>query len=41
VEKTLPAAIKTAYARVGEVHFDNAYWRSDIGGRALAALEEK
>ncbi|MBQ8340426.1 MAG: phosphoribosylamine--glycine ligase [Clostridia bacterium] len=41
VEETLPAAIKTAYARVGEVHFDNAYWRSDIGGRALAALEEK
>ena len=37
---SLQAAIKTAYSRVTEVHFDNAFYRNDIGGRALAALTE-
>ncbi|MBE6554964.1 MAG: phosphoribosylamine--glycine ligase [Ruminococcaceae bacterium] len=41
VADTLQEAIKTAYARVGEVHFENAYYRSDIGGRALKALTEE
>lgn len=37
----LPAAIKKAYENVGYVHFENAYWRKDIGQRGLKALEEK
>ena len=38
---TLPEAIKLAYSRVNEVHFDNAFYRHDIGKRALAALTEE
>ena len=34
---TLEAAISEAYARLGEVSFENAYYRHDIGARALAA----
>ena len=34
-------AIKKAYASVEKVHFDNAFFRKDIGQRALAALEQK
>ena len=41
VENTLADAIKTAYARVGEVHFDNAFYRHDIGKRAMAALTKE
>ena len=41
VEKTLSLAVKTAYEYVGEIKFDNAYYRTDIGARALAAGEEK
>ena len=37
VEDTLKAALDTAYARVNEVHFDNAFYRKDIGKRALEA----
>ncbi len=37
VEDTLKAALDTAYARVNEVHFDNAFYRRDIGKRALEA----
>ncbi|MDD6160500.1 MAG: phosphoribosylamine--glycine ligase [Oscillospiraceae bacterium] len=37
---TLPEAIKEAYRLSDEVHFDNAYRRSDIGQRALKALED-
>ena len=33
-------AIKKAYASVEKVHFDNAFYRKDIGQKALAALEE-
>ena len=34
---TLEAAIAKAYETVKEVSFDNAYYRKDIGKRALAA----
>ena len=34
----LPTAIERAYAAAGSVHFENAYKRSDIGQRALSAL---
>ena len=34
---TLEAAIEKAYAGVSKVHFENAYYRHDIGKRALAA----
>ena len=36
---TLPAAIDKAYAQVEKVSFGNAYYRHDIGQRALRALE--
>ena len=38
--ETLPAAIEKAYALAGKIHFDNAFYRKDIGQRALKALEE-
>ena len=34
---TLENAISKAYTGVSNVHFENAYYRSDIGKRALAA----
>ncbi|MBQ7598155.1 MAG: phosphoribosylamine--glycine ligase [Clostridia bacterium] len=37
---TLPEAITQAYALADEIHFDNAFYRRDIGKRALRALEE-
>ncbi len=40
VEDTLSEAIKTAYGRVFTVSFRNAFYRHDIGQRALRALEE-
>ena len=36
---TLPEAIKNAYAVVDRVHFDNQYYRHDIGQRALKAYQ--
>ncbi|MBE6580698.1 MAG: phosphoribosylamine--glycine ligase [Ruminococcaceae bacterium] len=39
--KTLTDAIALAYSRVDEVHFDNAFYRHDIGKRALAAYTEE
>ena len=36
---SLPEAIKAAYAKVEGVTFENAYYRRDIGQRALAAME--
>ena len=39
VADTLPEAIKAAYAIVDKVSFQNAYYRHDIGARALKALE--
>lgn len=35
---TLPQAIKNAYKATEKVHFENAYKRTDIGKRALAAI---
>lgn len=35
--ETLERAIKTAYDEVNHVHFANAYYRHDVGARALAA----
>lgn len=40
VENTLPEAIKAAYALVEHIHFDNKYYRSDIGARAMMAQVE-
>ena len=34
---TLSEAIEAAYAKVERIHFDNAYYRHDIGQRALKA----
>ncbi len=39
VEDGLEQAIKTAYAAVETIHFENAYYRHDIGARALKAGE--
>ena len=39
VADTLPEAIKAAYAIVDKVSFQNAYFRHDIGARALKAPE--
>ena len=33
-------AVRKAYERVKEVSFDNAYYRKDIGKRALDALKK-
>ncbi len=41
VAKNLKSAISGAYEKVKEIEFDNAFYRSDIGKRALDALEEK
>jgi phosphoribosylamine--glycine ligase len=40
-DKTLEKAIEGAYALTKKIHFENAYCRSDIGQRALAAKEGK
>ena len=39
VAETLPDAIRGAYEIVSQVSFDNAYYRHDIGARAMKALE--
>ncbi len=39
VADTLPEAIREAYRIVDKVSFQNAYWRHDIGARAMKALE--
>ncbi len=41
VADTLAAAIEAAYARVKTVSFENAYYRNDIGARALKAGENR
>ena len=38
---TLPEAIEKAYHEVEKIHFDNAFYRHDIGRRALNALERQ
>ena len=40
VENSLKAAVDAAYAKVDQITFGNAYYRRDIGARALAATEE-
>ncbi len=40
VAETLPKAIDEAYKLVNKISFGNAYYRKDIGARALKALEE-
>ncbi|MBR2558930.1 MAG: phosphoribosylamine--glycine ligase, partial [Firmicutes bacterium] len=37
---SLEEAVRKAYERVKEVSFDNAYYRKDIGKRALDALKK-
>ena len=39
VGDTLPQAVDAAYEQVKKVHFDNAYYRKDIGARALKAIK--
>ena len=41
VDDTLKGADDKAYNLVPEIKFENAYFRHDIGQRALAAKEEK
>ena len=41
IADTLNSAIDGAYAKVKAIKFDNAFYRSDIGQRALKATEEK
>jgi phosphoribosylamine--glycine ligase len=40
VEDDLKAAVKSAYGLVNKIHFDNAFYRNDIGAKALAVLED-
>ena len=40
VADTLPEAISEAYRKVETIHFENAYYRHDIGARAMAAYKE-
>ena len=39
VADTLPEAVRAAYADVEKIHFGNAFYRRDIGRRALKALK--
>ena len=41
VNETLEGAIEGAYSKVEKIKFDNAFYRHDIGARALLATEEK
>ena len=40
VEATLTEAIETAYGYVRNISFENAYYRNDIGAKALLAKTE-
>ena len=40
IGETLEAAIKNAYALVDKISFEGAYFRNDIGARALAAKKQ-
>jgi phosphoribosylamine--glycine ligase len=40
VEDDLKTAVKSAYSLVEKIHFDNAFYRHDIGAKALAVLED-
>lgn len=41
IASTLKVAIEQAYSKVKTIKFDNAFYRSDIGQRALKATEDK
>lgn len=41
VKDSLSEAIEASYALVKKIHFENAFYRNDIGARALLAKEEK
>ena len=41
VEDTLKNAVEKAYSYVKKISFDNSFYRSDIGSKALKATEEK
>ena len=40
VDSTLASAIEGAYALVSRIGFENAFYRRDIGARAMKAMEE-
>ncbi|MBR0535583.1 MAG: phosphoribosylamine--glycine ligase [Clostridia bacterium] len=40
VEENLKSAVESSYSLVKKIHFDNAFYRSDIGAKALAVLED-
>ena len=40
VEDNLKCAVESSYALVKQISFDNAFYRNDIGAKALAILEE-
>ena len=40
VEENLKDAVKASYALVDKIGFDNAFYRHDIGAKALAVLED-
>ncbi|MBQ9251985.1 MAG: phosphoribosylamine--glycine ligase [Clostridia bacterium] len=40
VAENLPQALKQAYVLVDTIHFDHAFYRRDIGARALKAVEK-
>ena len=39
VDESLECAIKASYEKVNKIHFDNSFYRHDIGARALKAKE--
>ena len=41
VDESLERAIKDSYEKVNKIHFDNSFYRHDIGARALKAKEGK
>ena len=41
VDDTLKKAVDSAYKLVNQIHFANAYYRTDIGAKALKKEEEE
>ena len=39
IDESLEKAIKASYEKVSKIHFDNSFYRHDIGARALKAKE--
>ena len=40
VEDNLKGAVKSSYELVKQISFDNAFYRNDIGAKALAVIKE-